>query len=175
MTRYANITDKDKFKHLCDLTTSLVGLRKGSLRFKSRKHDVHLPRLIASNIGMQSDIHRNIIAEVLNRDRVLIYHYEKTHKSNYSSWPKYREMFNMVIKAYEELQSIRPTFHDSMGLKGYLLEFVTEDNPNQAEILVVSGKVGCKIKSTCSNLSHMLKNIQFALKNYNHSIKVNLL
>ena len=74
MTYLSNITDKEKFIDICDLTTSLVGLRKGSLSFKSRKLELHLPRLVAANIARLSFIHQRVIAGVLNRDTSLIYH-----------------------------------------------------------------------------------------------------
>ena len=164
MTYRSKITDKEKFEHICNLTTSLVGLRKGSLAFKSRKMEIQLPRLVASNIARLSGIHQRAIAGVLNRDRSLIYYYEKHHSANYTSWADYRKMFNLVYKAF-----------DSSGMKRYLLEFVEESEPCHVEILVTSGKVGCKIIISYNKFSYVLKNLKFALANYNHSIDINLL
>jgi len=174
MTYHSNITDKEKFEHICNLTTSLVGLRKGSLAFKSRKQEIQLPRLVASNIARLSGIHQRAIAEVLKRDRSLIYHYENTHSANYTSWAKYRKMFNLVYKAYEEIEEVKPAFLDRKGMKQHLLEFVEESEPYQVEILITSGVVGCKIRTSFIKFSYVLKNLKFALANYNHSININL-
>ena len=169
------IDDKEKFNHICDLTTSLVGLWKGSLSFKSRKQEIHLPRLVAANIGLLNDIHHRVIAEVFNRDRSLIYHYEHTHGGNYMSWQKYREIFNLVHKAYTEIEESKPSFQDNRALKRHILEFVKESEKCQVEILVTSEKVGCKIITSYREFSYVLKNIKFALANYRHSIDINLL
>ena len=175
MTYHSKITDKEKFEYICNLTTSLVGLRKGSLAFKTRKQEIQLPRLVASNIGRLSGIHQRAIADVLKRDRSLIYHYENQHSANYTSWNDYREMFNLVYKAFQEVEESKPTFEDSRGMKRYLLEFVEESDPYQVEILITSGSVGCKIKTSYVKFSYVLKNIKFALANFRHSIDVNLL
>tara|TARA_R100000654_G_scaffold35308_1_gene60729 strand:- start:2447 stop:2974 length:528 start_codon:yes stop_codon:yes gene_type:complete len=175
MTYLSNITDKEKFEDICDLTTQLVGIRKGSLAFKSRKLELQIPRLVAANIGRLSFIHQRVIADVLNRDRSLIYHYEHKHGSNYASWREYREMFNKVYTAYNEINGAKTTFDDSKTLKRHLLDFTEEDRPQQVEILVKSGKVGCSLKTSYRQFSNMLKNIRFALTDYNHSLEVNLL
>jgi hypothetical protein len=175
MTYHSKITDKEKFEYICNLTTSLVGLRKGALAFKTRKQEIQLPRLVASNIGRLSGIHQRAIADVLKRDRSLIYHYENQHSANYTSWNDYREMFNLVYKAFQEVEESKPAFKDSRGMKRHLLEFVEESEPYQVEILIRSGSVGCKIKTSYVKFSYILKNIKFALANFRHSIDVNLL
>ena len=175
MTYRSKITDKEKFEHICNLTTSLVGLRKGSLSFKSRKMEIQLPRLVAANIGRLDKIHHRVIADVLNRDRSLIYHYENTHGGNYTNWKKYRETFNLVHKAFTEIEESKPSFQDNRALKRHILEFVKESVKCQVEILITSGKVGCKIITSYREFSYVLKNIKFALANYRHSIDINLL
>ena len=58
------------FKNLCNLTTSLLGMRKGSLALKSRKVKYQVPRAVVSVIArMEDDIHRGVIGKVLKRDR----------------------------------------------------------------------------------------------------------
>lgn len=167
-------TDKKKFEYICNLTTSLVGLRKGSLSLKTRKQKIQLPRLVASNIARLSGIHQRTIADVLKRDRSLIYHYEIKHSGNYSTWKEYRKMFNLVYRAFEDLEEVKPVFADSKGMKRHLLEFVEESEPYQVEILITSGAVGCKIRTSFIKFSNVLKNLKFALANYNHSININL-
>ena len=175
MTYRSKITDKEKFEHICNLTTSVVGLRKGSLSFKTRKLNIQLPRLVASNIARLSGIHQRAIADVLNRDRSLIYYYESKHSANYTSWKEYRKMFNLVYKAFDDIEETKPAFMDSRGMKRHLLEFVEESEPYQVEILITSGVVGCKIRTSYIKFSYVLKNLKFALANYNHSIDINLL
>lgn len=167
-------TDRETFEHICNLTTSLAGLRKGSLSFRSRKHELQLPRLVASNIALLSQIHHKTIADVLRRDRSNIYHYEKTHQANYSSWAAYRRMFNLVYTSFKDIEEVRPVFKDSIGMKRYLLDFVEESEPYQVEILITSGVVACKIRTNFYNFSKVLKNLKFVLSNYNHSIDINL-
>ena len=175
MTYHSKITDKEKFEYICNLTTSLVGLRKGSLAFRTRKQEIQLPRLVASNIARISGIHQRAIADVLKRDRSLIYHYENQHSANYTSWNEYRQMFNLVYKAFEEIEESKPAFKDNRGMKRHLLEFVEETDPYQVEILIRSCAVGCKIRTSYIKFSYVLKNIKFALANFRHSIDVNLL
>ncbi len=92
---------EDNFKTLCNLTTSLMGLRKGSLAFKSRKSELQVPRAVASVVArMVDDTHPTIIAKEIKRDRVSVWHYEKMHQSNYRTFPKYRETFNKIYNAY---------------------------------------------------------------------------
>ena len=170
----SKITDKEKFEYICDLTTSLAGLRKGSLSYKTRKIKIQLPRLVASNIARLSGIHQRVIADVLKRDRSLIYHYENKHSGNYSTWKAYREMWNLVYKAFDDIVESKPTFLDGEGMKRHLLEFVEESKPYQVEVFINSGAVGCKIRTSFIKFSHTLKNIKFSLANYNHSIEINL-
>ena len=84
-------------------------------------------------------------------------------------------MFNLVYKAFQEVEESKPAFKDSRGMKRHLLEFVEESDPYQVEILITSGSVGCKIKTSYVKFSYVLKNIKFALANFRHSIDVNLL
>ena len=64
--------DKDNFKNICNLTTSVLGLRKGSLAYKSRKRDIQFARMIASVIGRKEEgIKREIIAKELNNSIII--------------------------------------------------------------------------------------------------------
>jgi hypothetical protein len=51
MTLFFNMIAKQNFKTLCDLTTNLMGLRKGSLSLKSRKSEYQIPRSVASVVA----------------------------------------------------------------------------------------------------------------------------
>ena len=79
MTYHFNMIAEDNFKTLCNLTTSLVGLRKGSLSCKSRKQEFQIPRSVVSVISrMIDETHPNVIAKVLKRDRVSVYKHQTT-------------------------------------------------------------------------------------------------
>jgi len=175
MTYHSNITGKDKFIDICNLTTSLVGLEKGSLSCKSRKHKFQAPRCIAAIIGRLEDIHPTIIARILKRDRVSIYHYERVHEGHYASWEYYRNTFNLIITAYSDLKGNIPEFKNCVVMKSYILQFVKESSKEQVEIIITSGKVGCKIKTSFIDFSYILQNLKIALKEYSHSISIKLL
>ena len=82
------MTSKDNFIHICNLTTSVMGLPKGSLASKSRKLKFQVPRMVASIIGrIEENISHSVIAEVIKRHRASVYHYEICHQGHYS-WEK---------------------------------------------------------------------------------------
>ena len=167
------MTAKDNFIQICDLTTDVMGLQKGSLAFKSRVHTLQIPRMVASVIGRkEEEIHHNIIADVLQRDRTSIYHYERTHKNNYT-WEKYRNVFNKVYKAYKKIQDEHEIFISKLHMKKYLLENgVTENEKQEATIQVRSGKVVVDIKTTYFDFSNQMQNIKLALNNYKYEIEI---
>lgn len=162
------------FKILCDLTTNLVGLRKGALSHKSREQKYQVPRAVASVVArMIDETHRTIIAKELKRDRSLIYHYEHMHKSNYRSFPKYREMFNKVYNAYSNLQGAKRTFVDANELKQYLRENgVTNSEKQQTIIRVISGRVQCDIKVSYRDFYDMLEKCKFAMTDCNYNLEI---
>ena len=83
-------------------------------------------------------------------------------------------MFNLVYRAFEDIEEVKPVFADSEGMKRYLLEFVEESKPYQVELLITSGVVGCKIKTTFYKFSDVLKKLKFVLTSYRHSIDIQL-
>jgi hypothetical protein len=143
------MTAKDNFKHICNLTTNILRLRKGSLAFKSRKREIQFARMIASVIARKEEgIHRQIIADELKRHRTLIYHYEKAHDGNFT-FPQYRNAFKKVYLAYHKLDNSKNIFDDPYIMKEFLLKKgVTEHPKNEIQILVKSGKVGCGVKTS---------------------------
>ena len=65
----SKMNTEDNFKNLCDLTTSLVGLPKGSLSIKNRKIKYQVPRAVVSMIARLEDkTRREVIAKVLDRE-----------------------------------------------------------------------------------------------------------
>jgi len=175
MTYHSNIYERDQFIDICNLTTSIVGLKKGSLSHKTRRQELHVPRSIAAVIGRLEDIHPTIIAKVLKRSRYSIYHYEKVHDGHFRTWKAYRDKFNLILTAYSDLQGVMPQFDNNRGMKRHILEFVKESEKEQIEILITSGIAGCKITTSFRDFSQTLKNVKFALKKFRHSIEINLL
>ena len=164
------------FKILCDLTTNLVGLDKGSLSYKSRKQKYQIPRAVAAVIArMIDETHRTTIAKELKRDRSLIYHYEKTHESKYNAilGGKYREVFNKVYNAYSNLQGAKRTFVDARQLEIYLRENGIKNNDkHQTTIRVTSGRAKADIKVSYKDFYDQLEKCKFALTDCNYNLEI---
>ena len=169
-----NMIAEINFKILCDLTTKLVGLRKGSLSYRSRKNEYQIPRSAASVVArMVDDTHPTIIAKALKRDRVSVYHYEKTHESNYRSFPKYREVFNKIYNAYSNIQGAKRTFVDENQLQQYLRENgIVNSEKYQTIIRVTSGRVEVDIKVSYKDFYDMLEKCKFAMTDCNYNLEI---
>ena len=168
------MTEELNFRALCDLTTRVMGLPTGSLALRSRKRQLQVARSIAGYIALtEEDIHRNIIAKVLNRDRTATYHYEKNHKKYYFTSRLYRNTFNKIYKAYKDIESDKKVFIDKDYMKSFLLKGgVTEKLDPDVLLEVKSWEVKCIIKTSYFDFSNQLKIINFVLKNYHFSIKI---
>tara|TARA_R110000765_G_scaffold20334_1_gene52842 strand:- start:259 stop:786 length:528 start_codon:yes stop_codon:yes gene_type:complete len=165
---------EENFKNLCDLTTSIVGLHKGSLAYKSREQKYQIPRSIVSVIArMVDDTHRGIISKHLKRDRSLIYHYEKMHESNYRSFPKYRDVFNKIYNAYSNLQGSKRTFADLNHLKRHLKDngVMNSDN-HQTTIRITSGRVETDVKVSYKDFYNQLQKCKFAMTDCNYNLEI---
>tara|TARA_R110002020_G_scaffold85054_1_gene210149 strand:+ start:1136 stop:1645 length:510 start_codon:yes stop_codon:yes gene_type:complete len=162
------------FKNLCDLTTSIVGLHKGSLAYKSREQKYQIPRSVASVIArMVDDIHPTVIAKEIKRDRVSVYHYEKCHESNYRSFPKYRNVFNKIYNAYSNLQGSKRTFADLNHLKRHLKDNgVMNSIKHQTTIRITSGKVETDVKVSYKDFYKQLENCKLALVDCNYNLEI---
>ena len=159
------MTAKDNFVNICNITTNILGLRKGSLSYKTRMQPLQIARMIAGVIARKEEnINRKIIAEVLNRDRTLIYHYEKQHVNNYA-WQEYRDAYNKVYLAYHKLENNKKLFDCPKIMKEFLLRKGVKEHPKQdLTIIVKSGDVGCGIKTSYFDFSNQLDKIKKVLK-----------
>ena len=162
------------FKSICSLTTRVMGLPDGALATKSRKRPLQVARAIAGVIARtEEDIHRTIIAKVLDRDRSLIYHYEKHHKSNYATCVVYRNAFNKIFKAYKDVSGTKDVFLDNDFMKHYLLKNgIVETLDPEVLLEIKSGQCICVIKTSYFDFSNQLENVKFVLKNYHFTIKI---
>ena len=167
------MTPKDNFVHICNITTKVLGLRKGSLSQKSRKQDLQIARMVASVIArLEEGMHHKTIAETLKRDRTLIYYYEEKHVGNYS-WSKYRDAYNKVYLAYHRLENSKNVFNDPHIMREYLLKKgVKEHNKKEIMIVIKSGKVGTHITTSYFDFSNQLEKIKSILINGNYKYEV---
>ena len=174
LTYLSKMRDSEKFQELCNTTTDILGLPDGSLALKSRRRPLHVARAATAYIGVtEENIHRTIIGQALNRDRSLIYHYEKTHKSNYTTCIVYRNTFNKIYSAYKKLDTTLKVFLDDDFLKHYLLKNgVVESDKSQVYLEIKSGESVCIIKTSYFDFANQLENVKLALKKYQFMVKV---
>ena len=165
---------EENFENLCDLTTNLVGLPKGSLALRSRKIEYQVPRAVASMIArIEDDTHRETIAKVLKRDRTSVNHYERNHSANYASYPLYRDTFNKVYNAYVDIKEAKKKFVDMYNLQEHLRNSGVNHSANhQTTIRITSGKFGTDIKVSYRDFYNQLENVKLALQDYQHEIEV---
>ena len=167
------MTAEDNFKNLCDLTTSVMGLPKGSLAYKSRKIELQVPRAVAAVVATMDNIHCTVIAKVIKRNRSLIYHYNKMHNANYSSWEKYRTTFNQIYMAYTHLENSKKEFFDLQHLKDHLKQAgIMHSNKHQTSIKIKCGKVGTSIKVSYRDFYNQLELCKLALQDYKYEIEI---
>ena len=162
------------FKSICDLTTKLLGFPDDALSLKSRKRPLQVARSIAGYIGRtEEDIPPKIIAKVLNKNRTVIYHYERCHKKNYANCEIYRNAFNKIYKAYKSIDGDKDIFLDGDYMKSFLLKNkVTEVKIPDVFLEVKSGQVNCTINTSYFEFHNQLEFINLALKNYHYTIKI---
>tara|TARA_R110000824_G_scaffold74096_3_gene188630 strand:- start:585 stop:1094 length:510 start_codon:yes stop_codon:yes gene_type:complete len=168
------MTQTQNFKALCSLATELLELPKGSLAYKSRKQTYQVARSAVSCIARMTDnIHQSIIAKELNRDRSLIYHYDKMHIGNYRSWELYRNTFNTVYNAYTKLKNSRKAFVDKFHMQKYLkANGVKSSLINNQSIIIKCNNLKITVILSYEDFSDQLKIINLALKEYNYSLEI---
>ena len=168
------MTEELNFKAICNLTTEVMGLPKGSLSDKSRKRQLQSSRSIAAYIGLtEQSISRYVIADVLDRDRSLTYHYEKAHKKNFKKCKIYRKAFTKVYKKYKDIDDEKEIFVSGRHMKNYLLQNkVNESRKSDVKLQVKSGEAICIIHTTYFDFSNQIENINLALKNYHFTVNI---
>ena len=169
------MTEREKFESICDLTTNLVGLHKGALSDKTRKETIHIPRMVASIVGrLLYDIHPTVIADVICRDRTSILHYQNTHKYNYSSLPKYRDLFNRVYNIHNEILNLKKKAVSEERLRMLLVKSGVNISKKKAQVYIKikSGTVVYKLKTDYFNCSENINIIKDTLKDYNYTLEI---
>ena len=163
-----------KFQNLCNLTTSVLGLHKGSLAEKSRRQELQVPRAVASVIALTEDeVSHTQIGKVIKRDRSLIYHYAKMHQSNYATFPRYRETFNKIYNAYSNFKEDENTFFDLAQLKDYLDEYdIVDSVKHQTTVKITSGRIVAEVKLSYKDFYNQLEMIKLALENFQYETEI---
>jgi|TARA_R110001592_G_scaffold338410_1_gene625444 hypothetical protein len=165
---------EENFIELCKLAEGLCNLDEGSLALKSRKHKFAVTRSAVSCVARQVDgTHQTVIAKVLNRDRSLIYHYDKMHRSNYETWILYRKTFDKVFRAYLESEKKKRVFKDVLQMKNHLNHFgVKHSDTCQQIIKIKSEKLELDIILSYKDFYNQLELIKLALKDYKYNIEI---
>ena len=173
-TCHFNMTEEENFKNICNLTTDVMGFKDGELSVKSRKRPLQIARAVAAYIGLKEEnIHRNIVARILGRDRAVTYHYENSHKGSYASCIIYRNTFNKVYRAFRNIDKSKKTFLDGDFMKRYLLKNgIKESVKPQVFIEVTSGEVKCIIQTSYFEFSNQLEFVKLALRDYHYNVKI---
>tara|TARA_R110000803_G_scaffold64303_3_gene125260 strand:+ start:5199 stop:5708 length:510 start_codon:yes stop_codon:yes gene_type:complete len=168
------MTEETNFKAICGIATSVLGMPEGSLSLKTRKRPIQVARASVAYIAMnENNIHRNIIAKVLNRDRAVTYHYESMHKKLYATCLVYRNTFNKIFLAYKNINDAKDIFIDKDFMKKHLIKNGVKETKNYNVILeLTSGYVTCDIKTSYFDYSNQIENINIALKDYHFTIKI---
>ena len=167
------MTAEDNFKALCDLTTNIMGLPKGSLAYRSRKLELQIPRAAASVVATMDNIHCTVIAKGIKRDRSLIYHYNKMHPANYSSWEKYRITFNQIYMAHTHIENAKKEFFDLQHLKEHLRNAgIYNSEKYQTIIRIKCGKIGTDVNVSYRDFYNQLELCKLALQDYKYEIEI---
>ncbi len=168
------MTEELNFKAICSLATRVVGLPEGSLFLSSRRKEIQVARASASYIALKEEkIDRNVVADVLNRDRTATYHYERSHKKRFNKCDKYRNAFTKILKEYLNADGEKDIFINRRQMKNHLLQNnVVESQKSDVKIEVKSGQVICVINTTYFDFSNQVKNIEKAMREYHYKIKL---
>jgi len=174
MIYHSKMTDKDNFKNLCNLTTELVGLPKGSLSKKTRKVEYQRPRAVVSMIALlEENIHKDVIGAGIKRDRTCINHYEKFHEMNYKSYPAYRKTFIDVYIAYCNHKKQKLYFNTQKDFEDFLAVKNIKSSPTyNTELCLRSGNLFVVLQLSHADFYNVIEIIKFALKDYQYQYKV---
>ena len=174
MIYHFKMTQEDNFKNLCNLTTELVGLPKGSLSNRSREQKYQIPRAVISMIArLEENVHQTVIAKELKRDRSNIYHYEKFHQSNYISFPKYRETFINVYIAYCNQKKKKKYFKTQSSFHKFLDKHnIKSSETYNTELALRSGNFYVTLQLSHQDFYNVIEIIKFAFREHHYEYKV---
>jgi hypothetical protein len=164
--------DKEKFENICDFTTVALGLPKGVLSSNSRKFKISLGRQIASVIGFNKGVKRELMASIMNTNRTSTYYYTKEHESKFNSCIVYAKGYTKTLFSYEKIKPNTKVFLEELWLIKHLKKNGLKESINPEIIFTLtSGKIKHHFKSDCFAFSNDYDNIKKAIKGYNCKLK----
>ena len=174
MIYLSKMTPRQNFKNLCNLTTELVGLPKGSLSNRSRKQKYQIPRAVISVIARQEEnIHRDVIGKGISRDRTCVNHYEKFHEANYRSYELYRKTYIDVYIAYCNQKKQKKYFKTQESFNKFLDKHnINSSETHNTELALRSGNFYVILQLSHQDFYNVIEIIKFALKEYHYEYKV---
>ena len=166
--------EEQKFQQLCNIGTSTMGIEAKSLAWKTRRKEIQVVRSAVAVIGMKElKTHKNVIAKELNRHRSLIYHYEKTHSANYSTYPLYRECYNKVFTAFSDKHYDFKVFPDLKEFEKHIIKNgIRNSIDHQASVLVSTGKLTINFQFSYRDFNEQMELIKLALQDYKYTYQV---
>ena len=169
-----NIQQEEIFYNLCSLAEDVCDLPRGALGYKSRKQEYQVARCAVSCVARMIDnTHQKVIGKILNRDRSLIYHYDKMHTSNYKTWELYRETFDKIYNSYIEVKQRKKSFVDINHMKKHLKEHgVTHSDLHQQSVRIQSENLTLDIILSYKDFFNKLELIKLALKDYEYKYEL---
>lgn len=165
---------EDKFLNICKLTTDTLDICADHIFSNSRMKEVVIPGAVACMVArLAENTKHSVIAKVFNKNRASIYYYEKQHPNNFAYWGEYRRSFKKVLTAYNRIEGSKKTFDTKKDMNNYLkLHNIEDSNTLDLLIVIKSGKIETKVKTSYFNFSDVMKKITFALQHYKYDFKI---
>ncbi|QDP55488.1 MAG: hypothetical protein Unbinned176contig1000_25 [Prokaryotic dsDNA virus sp.] len=177
-----NINDERDVLALCDIATKVCGLNEGDLIRKdlgSKAEKYTVPRTIVAVIARKDlKIHYKVIADVLHKDRTSIYHYENKHKSDYATYPKYRNYYNEIFNIYSKIKENKKDFKSKSELIRFLkdngIENVGKENLDDFHIAIniITDDFKTSVNCNYTEFSDVYDKCNEVLDNYNIRIYI---
>lgn len=169
------MTDTEKFDEICNLTTKMLKLPKGSLSQKSRIKELSIGRIIAGMIGLKYDICRNVISKKFNRNRTLTYYFERHHLNRCdqkTGYGDYAKNYFKIMNAYRTKQNKKKVFLENALLRNHLTNAgLSHSAKPTIEFTIISGHAKCKLLSDYSKFSIDYDTINEITKDYDCNFK----
>ena len=165
---------EDKFLNICKLTTDTLDICADHIFSNSRMKEVVIPRAVACMVArLGENTKHSVIAKVFNKNRASIYYYEKQHPNNFLYWAEYRRSFKKVLNVYNKIEGAKKTFASKKQmLKYFKLHNIEDSNTLDLLIIIKSGEIEAKVKTSYFNFSDIMKKITFALQHYKYDFKI---
>ena len=171
-TKHISITDTKEVKAILDKAVEVFNIPLLTLKGKSRTSNIQLVRMAVSNIArVENKIHYSTIANVINRDRSSIYHYEKQHKSWFITWKTYQKAYNLL---YSSLYKDPKPSLNKIQLKQMLKKAGINNTEGKVSIIIESGTTSHTITTDYLEFSKNIEEIKELFKDYSYSVDINL-